>query len=153
MTMRMSDMNHSRTAVASLAAALLAAAGLGACSPADRQEAKTEGRQATAQASAAVDDAAITTKVKAALLADDQVKGTQINVDTSGGTVRLTGTVDSQAQVARAMEIAKGVSGVQRVDNNLAASASAAPGMVPGTQPPGTSAGSTPMPNSTTPKK
>ena len=106
-----------------------------------------------AAATAAVDDAAITTKVKAALLADDQVKGTQINVDTSGGTVRLTGTVDSAAQVSRAMEIAKGVSGVQRVENNLAASASAAPGTVPGTQPPGTSAGSTPLPNSQTPPK
>ena len=128
--------------------AVAAAIALSACNRADRQEAQTEGRQATSQASAAVDDAAVTTKVKAALLADDQVKGTQINVDTSGGTVRLTGTVDTQAQVARAMDIAKGVSGVQKVENNLAASASAAPGMVPGTQPPGTSAGSTPMPNS-----
>lgn len=146
-------MNYSTTAAASLAAALAAAVTLGACSPAERQEAKTEGREATSQASAAIDDAAITTKVKAALLADDQVKGTQINVDTSGGTVRLTGTVDSQAQVSRAMDIAKGVSGVQKVDNNLAASASAAPGMVPGTQPPGTSAASTPLPNAETPKK
>ena len=146
-------MNYSRTAVASLVAALVATVSLGACSKSDRQEAKTEGRQATTQASAAVDDAAITTKVKAALLADDQVKGTQINVDTSGGTVRLTGTVDSSAQVSRAMEVAKGVSGVQKVENNLTASASAAPGMVPGTQPAGTTPGSTPMPNSATPKK
>lgn len=129
--------------------AVAAAVALSACSRADRQEAQTEGRQAINQTSAAIDDAAVTTKVKAALLADDQVKGTQINVDTSGGTVRLTGTVDTPGQVARAMEIAKGVSGVQKVDNNLAASASAAPGMVPGTQPPGTSAGSTPMPNAT----
>lgn len=143
-------MNCRRTAVASTVAAVMATVTLGACSEADRQEAKTEGRQATAQASAAVDDAAVTTKVKAALLADDQVKGTQINVDTNGGTVRLTGTVDTPAQVTRALEIAKGVSGVQKVENKLTASASAAAGTVPGTQPPGTSAGSTPMPNSTT---
>lgn len=136
-----------------VAVAIAAAMALGACSKADRQEAKTEARQATAQASAVVDDAAITTKVKAALLADDQVKGTQINVDTSGGTVTLTGTLDSQAQVQRAMEVAKGVSGVQSVKNNLAASASAAPGMVPGTQPPGTAPSATPLPNSATPKK
>ncbi|HET9023407.1 MAG TPA: BON domain-containing protein [Burkholderiaceae bacterium] len=146
-------MNHRRTAVAATAAALIATMTLGACNRADRQEARTEGRQATAQASAAVDDAAITTKVKAALLADDQVKGTQINVDTNGGTVKLTGTVDSATQVARAMEIARGVNGVQKVENNLTASASAAPGMVPGTQPPGTSPSATPMPNSTTPPK
>ena len=145
-------MNHRRTAVAATAA-LIATMTLGACNKADRQEARTEGRQATAQASAAVDDAAITTKVKAALLADDQVKGTQINVDTNGGTVKLTGTLDSATQVQRAMEIAKGVNGVQKVENNLTASASAAPGMVPGTQPPGTAPSATPMPNSTTPPK
>ena len=142
-----------RKTISVLLGALAVTLAVGACSKADRQEAKTEGRQATAQASAAVDDAAITTKVKAALLADDQVKGTQINVDTNGGTVKLTGTVDSQAQVQRAVEVAKGINGVQKVDNNLVASANAAPGVVPGTQPPGTSPSATPMPNSATPKK
>ena len=146
-------MNQRRTALGAAIAALMATVTLGACNQADRQQAKTEGRQATTQASAAVDDAAITTKVKAALLADDQVKGTQINVDTSGGSVRLTGTVDSASQVQRATEIAKGVNGVQKVENNLTASASAAPGMVPGTQPPGTAPSATPLPNSATPKK
>lgn len=146
-------MHQRRTAMTAATAALFATLALGACSKADRQEAKTEASQATAKTSAALDDAAITTKVKAALLADDQVKGTQINVDTSGGTVKLTGTVDSPAQVQRALEVAKGVSGVQKVENNLTASANAAPGMVPGTQPPGTSASSTPMPNNTTPPK
>lgn len=146
-------MKQRRTAISAAAAALVATMTLAACSEADRQEARTEGRQATNQASAAVDDAAITTKVKAALLADDQVKGTQINVDTDGGKVRLTGTVDSQSQVERAVQIARGVNGVQSVDSNLTASANAAPGVVPGTQPPGTSPAATPMPNSSTPKK
>ena len=145
-------MKHEKTAIASMVALTLAIS-LGACSREERQEARTEGRQATSQASAAVDDAAITTKVKAALLADDQVKGTQINVDTNGGTVRLTGTVDSQAQMQRAIEVAKGVQGVARVESNLTASASAAPGVVPGTQPPGTAPSATPLPNSATPKK
>jgi hyperosmotically inducible protein len=144
-------MNQRRTAVGAAVAAVMVAMTLGACSETDRKEARTEGRQATTQASAAVDDAAITTKVKAALLADDQVKGTQINVDTNGGNVRLTGTVDSQAQIRRAMEVAKGITGVQKVDNNLVASASAAPGAVPGTQPPGTAPSATPLPNSATP--
>jgi hyperosmotically inducible protein len=145
-------MKNSRM-VGSVAAAVAAALALGACTQEQQQQAKTEGRQATSQASAAVDDAALTTKVKAALLADDQVKGTQINVDSSGGKVRLTGTVDTQAQVQRAVEIAKGVQGVQSVDNNLAASPNAAPGTVPGTQPPGTAPSATPMPNDSTPKK
>ena len=144
-------MNQRKTAVGAAVAAVMAVMMLGACSEADRKEARTEGRQATNQASAAVDDAAITTKVKAALLADDQVKGTQINVDTNGGNVRLTGTVDSPSQVQRAIEIAKGVNGVQKVENNMVASASAAPGTVPGTQPPGTAPSATPLPNSATP--
>lgn len=134
-----------------VAAAVAATLALGACSRDDRQEVRTEGREAAGQASAAVDDASLTTKVKAALLADDQVKGTQINVDSSSGTVRLTGTVDNASQVSRAEEVARGVSGVQNVQNNLQASANAAPGMVPGTQPPGTSPAATPLPNSQTP--
>ena len=142
-----------RNTMSVLMGALAVTTALGACNKAERQEAKTEAQQAASRTSAAVDDAAITTKVKAALLADDQVKGTQINVDTNAGIVKLTGTVDSQAQVQRAVEVAKGVSGVQKVENNLAASANAAPGMVPGTQPPGTSPSATPMPNSATPKQ
>lgn len=145
--------NLKRPALGTLAVLVASTLTLGACNRADRQEARTEGRQAANTASAVVDDAALTTKVKAALLADDQVKGTQINVDSNSGTVKLTGTVDQQTQVKRAEEVARGVQGVQRVENNLVASASAAPGVVPGTQPPGTSPSTTPMPNSTTPPK
>jgi hyperosmotically inducible protein len=137
-------------AVSTLAVLAVSTLALGACSRADREQARTEGRQATDQASTVVDNAALTTKVKSALLADDTVKGTQINVDSNAGTVKLTGTVDTPEQVRRAEEIAKGVQGVQRVDNNLAAG-NAAPGMVPGTQPAGTPPASTPMPNNTPP--
>ena len=124
---------------------------LGACNRSERQEVRTEAKQATNTAANVVDNAALTTKVKAALLADDMVKGTQINVDSNAGVVKLTGTVDSAAHVTRAVEVAKGVQGVTSVDNNLTASASAAPGVVPGTQPPGTAPSATPLPNNTTP--
>lgn len=124
---------------------------LGACNRSERQEVRTEAKQATNTAANVVDNAALTTKVKAALLADDMVKGTQINVDSNNGVVKLTGTVDSPAHVSRAVEVAKGVQGVTSVDNNLTASASAAPGVVPGTQPPGTAPSATPLPNNTTP--
>lgn len=139
---------HTLRAVAMTAAAVLI---LGACNRSERQEVRTEAKQATNTAANVVDNAALTTKVKTALLADDMVKGTQINVDSSAGVVKLTGTVDTPGQVARAVEVAKGVSGVQRVENNLTSSPSAAPGLVPGTQPPGTAPSSTPMPNNTTP--
>lgn len=139
---------HTLQAVVVAAAAVLV---LGACNRSERQEVRTEAKQATNTGANVVDNAALTTKVKTALLADEMVKGTQINVDSNGGVVKLTGTVDTPGQVARAVEVAKGVQGVQRVDNNLASSPSAAPGVVPGTQPPGTSPAATPAPNSTTP--
>ncbi|MBA3253364.1 MAG: BON domain-containing protein [Pseudomonadota bacterium] len=136
-----------RAVVVTTAAALV----LAACSRSERQEVRTEAKQATNATANVVDNAALTTKVKAALIADEMVKGTQINVDSNSGTVKLTGTVDTPAQLARAVEVAKGVSGVQRVENNLASSPNAAPGIVPGTQPPGTAPAATPMPNNPTP--
>ena len=68
---------------------------------------------------AQIDDGVITTKVKSALLADDTVKGLDINVDTNQCTVRLSGAVDSQAQVDMATQIAKSVEGVQDVQSEL----------------------------------
>lgn len=143
-----------RAASNKIQAVVLAAAtvlALSACNRSEREDVRTEAKQATNTAVAVVDNAALTTKVKAALLADDQVKGTQINVDSNGGVVKLTGTVDAPVQVARAVEVAKGVQGVQRVENNLTSSPNAAPGAVPGTQPPGTSPAATPAPNNTPP--
>lgn len=66
-----------------------------------------------------VDDTVVTTKVKAALLADAAVKGMDISVKTVGGEVQLTGVVDNQAQMDRAVEVAKGITGVQRVQNGM----------------------------------
>lgn len=66
-----------------------------------------------------VDDAAVTAKVKAALVGDSQVKATDVNVDTDRGVVRLSGMVETQAEADRAVELARGVSGVVSVANNL----------------------------------
>ncbi len=68
---------------------------------------------------AKMDDGITTTKVKAALLADSSVKGTDINVETQRGVVQLSGFVDSQGQVDRALQLAQGVQGVTKVDNEL----------------------------------
>ncbi|HKY31699.1 MAG TPA: BON domain-containing protein [Candidatus Polarisedimenticolia bacterium] len=67
----------------------------------------------------AVDDAAITRRVKARLLDDPAVKGLRIDVDTRDGVVYLTGTVASEAEVQRAVELARGVEGVVDVQPNL----------------------------------
>ncbi|HEX7126635.1 MAG TPA: BON domain-containing protein [Thermodesulfobacteriota bacterium] len=64
-------------------------------------------------------DAWITAKAKLALYADEAVSGTDINVDTSGAVVTLTGEVESQDQKARAVQIARGIEGVQQVQDQL----------------------------------
>lgn len=107
---------HTLRAVVATTAAILI---LGACTRDERQEVRTEAKQATNTAANVVDNAALTTKVKAALLADELVKGTQINVDSDNGVVTLTGAVDSPAHMQKAEQVAKGVSGVTRVQNNL----------------------------------
>jgi hyperosmotically inducible protein len=74
---------------------------------------------AQAGAADAVDDAALTTKVKAALLTDPTAKGTQIDVETKDGIVQLNGFVDSTDNKVAAARTASGVEGVKGVDNNL----------------------------------
>jgi hyperosmotically inducible protein len=64
-------------------------------------------------------DAAITTKVKAVMIAKPGLKSLQINVDTVNGVVTLSGTVDSQQNLDRAQQIAQGVEGVTSVENRL----------------------------------
>lgn len=76
------------------------------------------------QAGAALDDAAVTAKVKAALMASDGVSGIDISIETMQGTVILTGKVADQAQALRAAQIAGNVEGVQSVDNRIEVAAS-----------------------------
>ncbi len=66
-----------------------------------------------------VDDATITSEVKAKLAADKISTLTKIGVDTDHRTVYLTGTVDNQEMRSRAEEIARGVKHVGAVVNNL----------------------------------
>ena len=64
-------------------------------------------------------DTAITTKVKAQLLAEKGVPSTSISVKTYEGRVQLSGFVDTKDQVAKAGKVAAEVSGVKRVQNQL----------------------------------
>ncbi|MEN1944371.1 BON domain-containing protein [Luteimonas sp. MJ293] len=61
-------------------------------------------------------DTWITTKVKSSLLADSEVAGLDVEVETVNGVVHLRGDVDSQAQIDRAVEIARDIDGVTNVD-------------------------------------
>ena len=64
-------------------------------------------------------DSGITTKVKSKLIADDDVKAYQIDVDTKDKIVTLKGQVDTEAAQARAVEIARTTDGVRNVVNNI----------------------------------
>lgn len=66
------------------------------------------------------DDTAITTKVKAAILAEPGLKVMQINVDTIQGVTTLSGSVDSQKIIDKAKEVAGSVAGVKEVKSQLA---------------------------------
>ena len=73
----------------------------------------------TQKAGDKIDDAAITAKVKTALMAEPGLRSLEINVDTRDNVVTLNGTVDSQEKKQRAMQIAQGVEGVKSVSDNL----------------------------------
>ncbi|MFN3921787.1 MAG: BON domain-containing protein [Caldimicrobium sp.] len=66
-----------------------------------------------------VDDAIITTKIKAKLIEDPITKARKIDVDTVNGVVTLTGLVESEEEIKRAISIASSTEGVKKVVNNL----------------------------------
>jgi len=66
-----------------------------------------------------LDDSVITTKAKTALLADEEVSGMQVNVETFKGVVQLSGFVDTLSQAQKAEQIVRSVQGVQDVKNDL----------------------------------
>lgn len=66
-----------------------------------------------------VDDSTITTQVKSRMLADKDVSGTAISVETLNGTVVLSGFAKSSLERNTADRIAKGVNGVKSVKNDV----------------------------------
>jgi hyperosmotically inducible periplasmic protein len=66
-----------------------------------------------------IDDSVVTAKVKSALLSDPGVKSSDISVVTRKGEVQLSGYVDNQGQINRAIDLARGVEGVRRVANEM----------------------------------
>jgi len=67
----------------------------------------------------AIDDTAITAKVKAQMAKDKEVSAMDVSVNTDQGVVRLSGVVKSAQEKQRAEQVARGVEGVRRVDNAL----------------------------------
>lgn len=84
-----------------------------------QQAARQASRQALDGAATAVDDSAISLKVKAALAADPALSATRIEVSTQQGIVRLEGPAPDSAARDRATVLAGAPEGVRGVDNRL----------------------------------
>jgi hyperosmotically inducible protein len=69
--------------------------------------------------SGVVDDSTITSRINHEMLKDDKVKARQIDVDTIGGHVTLTGVVATREESSRAAKIARNVPAVKSVTNNI----------------------------------
>lgn len=66
-----------------------------------------------------IDDSVITTKVKAAVLNEPTLKSSEVNVETYKGVVQLSGFVNSEADIAKAADLARSVKGVSSVKNDM----------------------------------
>ncbi len=66
-----------------------------------------------------IDDSVITAKVKTALVADPQLKATEINVETYKGTVQLSGFVAAPEDIPKAVKMVRDIEGVKSVKNDL----------------------------------
>jgi hyperosmotically inducible periplasmic protein len=79
----------------------------------------TVGSGTARSAGEVIDDGVVTTKVKAALIADTAVKAHEVNVETREGVVKLSGFVDSNDAKSKAAELAGRVAGVKQVQNDI----------------------------------
>ncbi|MDO8988893.1 MAG: BON domain-containing protein [Sideroxyarcus sp.] len=66
-----------------------------------------------------IDDSVITTRIKDAIFRESTLKSAEINVETFKGTVQLSGFVNSKSDMDKAVEIARGIKGVQSVKNDM----------------------------------
>jgi hyperosmotically inducible protein len=66
-----------------------------------------------------IDDSVVTANVKSALLSDPAIKSLDFKVETRKGDVQLSGFVDNQAQIDRAIALTKAITGVRSVQNNV----------------------------------
>jgi hyperosmotically inducible protein len=74
---------------------------------------------AAEQARRALTDGSLTAKIKAKMALDDTVKALDVDVDTSGSTVTVSGAVDTSAQRDRVVQLARETAGVTQVVDRL----------------------------------
>jgi hypothetical protein len=92
----------------------------------DTQKAKEVGAEVGAKtaeaanrAGAVLNEGALTAKIKSKMALDDLVRARTIDVTTNGEVVTLAGTVGSEAERARALQLARETAGVTQVVDRL----------------------------------
>ena len=88
-------------------------------------------KRVEAEVGPVLDDAAITARVKAKLIADPEINSFHIDVDTVDGRVALNGKVSSAEQRAEAEDLARGTQGVRQVVNLIQVAGQDVPLQVP----------------------
>ena len=106
-----------------LAVALAGALSIGGCGKSEKVHESWEAPPAQEQ----VDDSTLNSTVKAALLADPEVRHLDVRVEASGGTVMLSGIADNQSQMDRVNMLTWMVDGVKKVDNKMSVRSAPAP--------------------------
>jgi len=86
----------------------------------DANKAAQKGAPSTGSIGPAISDAAITAKVKSKLLANSEISGLKVNVDTKDKVVTLKGDVENDAKRDLVYYITRNTDGVQGVNNKLA---------------------------------
>lgn len=72
-----------------------------------------------AKAQEVLNEGALTAKIKSKMALDDSIKALAIDVDTAGTVVTLTGSVRSEAERTRALQLARETAGVTKVNDRL----------------------------------
>lgn len=96
----------------------LAALPMGAIA-ADSAQAPSAANPSRESAGEYIDDATISTKVRAAFVKDKDVKAMDVKVETYKGNVQLSGFANTPAEIERAVQLANGVAGVKSVRNDI----------------------------------
>ncbi|MDB5972655.1 MAG: hypothetical protein JWQ90_5105 [Hydrocarboniphaga sp.] len=105
-------------------AGIVATLGVAACHRNDGQmtdSAAADAPKESASIGAAMDDTAITAKVKQRLMSDERMETAKIDIETNNGVVTLSGSAPSADAKHAAEELARNVAEVQGIDNRIAA--------------------------------
>jgi hyperosmotically inducible protein len=101
---------------------IAATLGVGACNRNDGQmsdNAAADAPKESASLGAAMDDTAITAKVKQRLASDDRLQAAKIDVETNNGVVTLSGSAPTGELKSAAEQLARNVAEVQGIDNKI----------------------------------